>query len=380
MFESIRKDKNILFIDVGSASIGIASIPEHLVADGDQRTVCLERAYLKIDEAKPKAVDLLPRLTQLLNTIIEKNTKSIGAIKGVVVTFSAPWYQATAGTVHKDFEKEKKIEEGTLSDLLKEARANLLPPDGDLVDDSVLAVSINNYPTEQPVGKKGGAITLSLLRGSLLPKVKDAFSEVIQKYYGDTPQIFHVLALPYLHVMRSTFGTEEAVLVDVTGEMTDILIMRDGILWKRVAIPMGSRTLIRSLITEKEREGVATNTLSLLLEGTLESQGNKDLQRKIAQFQKEWVSSVAKELLEMAKEAPLPTRLFLLSENRTKEWFTQNFSRLDFAPATITNEPFQVESVDKNNLAPEEPFACSDPFLLLSSLYYRERVKYARAL
>lgn len=359
-------------------SVGLACVAQ-VAGNGAESSPVIfsERKRVPKEKEEMNGAALAGALRDTLSEIASENIARMGRVEEIVVTFGSPWYSARIGSAERDYPKPTRITQEELSSLAATARNQVEDvPEGKRVDDAVIAASVNGYRTRAPRGKEGAALSLTVFQGFVEPFIFEKIQTVCEWHFGDTKLTVRTAALPFVDaVSHFSEAGADAFLVTVTGKSTDALVIRNGALIERFAIPHGTQTVLESLAEEGESRRSAASKLQMYLDGDLEAGVNEAAEKKLRAVEKEWVSEMAREALARARSAPLPTSAYLLTERQTRPWFARALSRLDFAPATLTNEPFHVLPLEHKLFPEGDLYHAVDLYLFLSVLYHQRSMR-----
>jgi len=225
------------------------------------------------------------------------------------------------------------------------------------------------------VGKTGKELSLMLFDGTIDAKLEVDTWWVLEKHFPEAEIALHTFALPFLHTIRTLDSFEEdGVLLDITGEVTDCLVLRQSALSETFTVPLGTRSLMRQLEDAGRSLAQAESTIKLYLEDALGGKDREAVEKAFLSFEKKWIESMAKNMLAIAREHPLPQSAYLLTDPGSRAWFSRTLGKLDFAPATLTNDVFHVIELSSEELRDENLPNIEDPYLLILLKYYSDRV------
>jgi hypothetical protein len=143
---------------------------------------------------------------------------------------------------------------------------------------------------------------------------------------------------------------KEYVAVDMTGEATGIVVVREGIVDKELSMPEGMYTILRRF-TEK---GMPEETLSLMrmLEREhCDTEACDALKASIGRVEPELVRIFGEGMAKLASPQRLPAHLAVAAHTDISPWLSRFFSRIDFTQFTQTAQPFIVHALTPKDLA-----------------------------
>jgi hypothetical protein len=117
-----------------------------------------------------------------------------------------------------------------------------------LVERSVVHTMVNGYLTSDPYGKKGKELSLAHISGLMPAALESLMREIEDKVMPHTHRISHTFALVLFCVIRDLYPeTPHGVLIDISGEATEIMVMQDEVLRESLAVPYGTHTFLRDV-------------------------------------------------------------------------------------------------------------------------------------
>lgn len=115
-----------------------------------------------------------------------------------------------------------------------------------LFEHKVMQIKLNGYETSKPVGKKATDVSISIF-ASVIPKIVLAdLKNIISKNFHSNNIEFHSFSFIISDVMRNLgLDSNGLVLVQIEDEITEISIIRNGIIQNIASFPLGKNLLIR---------------------------------------------------------------------------------------------------------------------------------------
>ena len=191
-------------------------------------------------------------------------------------------------------------------------------------------------------------------------------------------------------MVRDTFeDVKDFLLVDVTGEVTGIAVIRDSALEDTLSFPYGRNTIVRYVV--KKTKSVPEDVLARIkiassddqsdINADMKTDENTDVKEAIFEEEKQWTDMFGKACSELSSETnPLPRKVFLVSDTNSSDWFHKMIERVDFSQFTVTREAFLVDSIIGNKLEESimqvqgtvklDSGVIQDNFLIMDSVFY----------
>lgn len=387
------EEETVLVLDMGSGSVasGIAVLSKK----NRPKVMYTSRFPIAITE-KPKAEKLfsmiLFSMKDALGHALDEGkmfyakgiTKKVSHVFCIV---TSPWHisrtkvlvveKPTPFLVSKKYiddlvKSESDIAKDTASPL-----TNLFKNDSLVsVEEKILQTKLNGYSTANPYGKTVKTLELSLFASRVPEKVLHGVEDLVHKYFPHLPITFHTSPLVSSSVINDVFFHENNfLLVDVTGEVTDLTLVRGGVAIETASFPVGRNTLVRALM---ENAGVNSEIALSFLSLYSNDKADLDLKNQVSgvvdSVSLEWKTQLNFVLDSFSKRVPLPGKVFIMALDDVLDFFAGAFDfsknigeaiteRNIFGVVPITNETISHFSFTFPNTKPDSFIAIESIFL-----------------
>ena len=377
----------MLIFDIGGASVGAA-----IALFGENEppfVVHAERHWLEpIQEVS------MERLEGLLETAIDTISTemlSVGAkrlsasgygarLPSVIHCFlTAPWYAPHTDTVRLSSEKPFAVTKALLARAVARERAALeetIARTSGLVvlEHQVISLSANGYESENPFGKDASELEFFTYTALAEQRILDRFGSRIRRTFHADEVGMHSFLLAFFSSVRDIPGGDaDFLLVDVSGEVTEVSVVKGGRLSESVSFPLGRNFLSRALA---EGCGISCREALSLLTVHFSHHGNEDFTRRflpaISRAEKEWMCGFEECLSRIAGEAFLPHTTFVAADHEIAPWITTAIQNEALYQHTLTAKPFVVNLADGkmfDSYVRFGPGVKKDPFLMVDALF-----------
>ncbi len=365
-FFSKNNKEFVLLFDVGNGSIGVAvaeisNNKNNVIDKGTLKEIHREnipfQEHLRFD-----------RFTKTVAKSIENATKKIKEdlnypIKKAYLILASPWYASQTRVVNlrkRDpfifteelfLELVKKESNAFKNEHIKGRFKKAAEEDNlVLIEQHIVQLKCNGYETENPFGKKVKTIEMPLYLSVAPEIVLEAFSTSVKNVFPKIEIVFGTFPLAYFFAARELYPKfDDALLVDVSGEVTDIAFVLNGALLEITSFPLGRNTIFRRLSSSLHRP--AEEIISLLgafFKGKTSQEVSLKMEKAFSEVFDSWVVSFEKSLAKLADTFYLPDQVFLTSDDDIKKWLVDGIKKESFSQYVMTHTPFSV--VDTNNL------------------------------
>ena len=391
-----HKEKTILALDIGSASVGAALV--HLTKNAKPEILFSVRKELVFQEnvsLERLSTSLEESLEEVCADIIEKGMPLLSgkrknfSLDSIVCSYASPWYisQTQTITIHKD--EPFTITATTIPDLLKshqaeqvsaidETDAIAFPTDVVFLEQKIIETTLNGYRVTQPIGKMVSDLSVTVYTSTISEALYDRVEEILGRLFGSTPIEHHSFPLISFSVARDVFAaTENFLLIDISGEVTDITYTEKNTIVETISFPQGVHFLTREL---NKKMGVLPGEVSHIVGRRTkrhtspgESVALKTIGADttvITTVQETWGNAVREHIRLLKRMPTLPQMILVTVDMPLSALFIDALSEMfkGTSPRSLEIVPLDIES-----LAPfyssTKIAGRSDPFVVSIGLY-----------
>lgn len=355
-FLSFRTQKQAVFIaDIDGASAGTAIAH---VSGNSATIMAADRSVLRAEE-RP----LEQTASQLLSLLQESAQKTLalytaraeGALplKKTFAIVHSPWSRSRSAHRETEYEKDTSISPAHIAALATEALQEDTGLDGaNLIEATIVRTELNGYESPQPKGKRARRLGVSVLMSDCNSAMRTGISDVLGKTVPGSALSLRSGARALLSALRQNGETRDCVVVSMTGDATDFLVIRGESLGGHAAVPFGTATVLRRIGNGKLPE--ETQALLRMASGdACTDAACEELNRTLAAVEQDLVKECGGTLAKLATAKKLPNALYLLVHPDFESWLTQFFPRIDFGQFTLTTRPFEVKTLVASTLSKE---------------------------
>jgi cell division ATPase FtsA len=361
-----KNDKEfVLLFDIGNGSIGVA------VAEISDNKNILNKA--KLVEVYRETIPFQEHLrfdhfTKTVAKSIENAAKRVQAelkypIEKAYLILASPWYASQTRVVNLRKSESFTFTEELFAEMIKKesddfknehikGRFKKAAKEDNLVliEQHVVQLKCNGYEIEDPFDKKVKTIEMPLYLSVAPQVVLEAFVSAIKNVFPKIDIVFGTFPLAYFFAARELYPKfDDALLVDVSGEVTDIAFVLNGALLEITSFPLGRNTIFRRLSSSLHRPAEEIiSLLSTFFTGKTNKEMSIKIEKAFAEIADSWVVSFEKALEKLADTFYLPDQVFLTADDDIKKWLVEGIKKESFSQYVMTHTPFSV--VDTNTL------------------------------
>lgn len=393
LFQSKNEETSIIF-DIGNGTLTGAIV----VFNEDQKpkfVYTIKKNFSVSEQLEPQQLELEMQklLDEALNYIMKDgfNSKYLQnkskKIKRVFISFSSPWFLSKTKSIKLENPKEFVITESFIQDILKKEEAlfktELKNEHGgelfEVIESSIVHSKINGYALDNSIGKNtktfDAYIHMSVVHNLFLNKIQ----ETIIKHTHINIKNIHLNTFPLISftVIRDIFTKEpDFLIMDITGEITDITYVKNEIIDKTTSMPSGKNFLLRQLCKNLNvSTEIAESTLQMFLNKKLDDENGNKISELLVSSEKEWSIYLENALLELSPSLTLPSTIFLTTQS---EYFTLYESFLNtpkIDQTTVFRKNLKINRLDISSLSSfyeNNSGNVIGEFIVLVSLFYKK--------
>ena len=392
VFTRKMSGKIALVFDIGSASVAGALV---LFKTGETPKIIYAVQRDMIFQEELDAIRLRGIMLKTLNEVamdVQKNgvshlkfTQMGSRVPEVAYcTLASPWYATQTRMIRVKKDKPFDVTKQFIDDLMgaeieafkssEEVRGYIGDDRASVMEKRLIQVKLNGYETSEPHGKKARSIEAALFV-SVSPKelLKDIAGEIRRTYVVSEVE-FSSFSLVAFDVLRNiAHHADNFLFLDISGEVTDLTLVRSGILLETVTFPIGKRDIIRKLAKIlKTNPADALSILHLYHEQNISTHHEDSIKVALFSAAGEWTSSFQNALSTLSESFAIPSKVFFTSDKDLEEWFASLITKEQFAQFTMTDEKFDVTPVNAallNDFCRFNSSAARDPFIMIETVF-----------
>jgi hypothetical protein len=374
--------------DIGSASVSIGLL---LLRNGEKPKVLFSNHFPITIQETPKTETLEPVMLSFLedalkSLVVSGQTRKydlglrLHRFEFVNLIYSSPWYVSRTETIQIKKEKpfvlklsevealmdseEKKFEDRALGGKYE----NVVQKDIVMVERELVKVKLNGYETNNPYDKKASVAELSIYMSLIPHSVHQKVEALIDRYLHTTKIRSFTFPLVSFASVRLLYPHElNYVLLDITGENTDVSYVENGVIIGSSSFNIGRnhlvRTTARKLATTTD---IAFSSIAMFESGGLESGLHSDIEAMINEFGAKWTEELDLALKRFSVTLPMK-KIFLTSGEEARGIFIKHLEGLKSTQGAFSIMPLTpnlfLEKIEYDK------FVMQDPFIALESLF-----------
>lgn len=364
--------QTVALVDIGSSSVGGAYA--HFEPASAPTLYFTARIPITRREGEEAGKSMLRALEELGHVmvryggpVLRKELKT-GHASCVLASIASPWQETRVRVETISEEKPFLFTRQLLHETAKKS-AQVIEGRRE-ADEAVIATLLNGYEIGNPFGKKAKRADLIILSSSLEDDVAGKIEKTLRHAFHNNHVVTTAFAPLSYAVIRDMYPHEkDFLIVDVTGEATDFIFVKQGILTDVSSVPLGAHSLITSLKKESNTCPVEPMTLPTpTTKGSGASETNAS--------QEAWKSAVCTVLRDFKTRHALPRSVFLLADEPIRAFMEGLLDSRDVHSLWLSDEPLTVIALCPEHLAQfvrTRGEAEGDVFLAMLALYHNKR-------
>jgi hypothetical protein len=385
-----KKGKIVALFDIGTSVVSGALVS--LPATKDERPVILYTTHAPIPVQEEFE---FKRFFQLVLAAFDETASSltkarpeIGMPKEVHCFLSSPWYASQTRSIKltrpKPFSFTKKFARELIERDLKSFEGTYLKNYSDIgspvdiIENKIIEIQLNGYKTSVPFGKKARELAMHLYFSVGSHALLQSLEHLLHRSFAITPITFHSFAFASYIVAREIIPEPGFLLVDISGEMTDISIIKEGVLIESVSYPSGKNAIIRDLsiafaLGEKE----VLSLLNAYEAGHLENAMAARVERVLSRAGKRWSRQFEEGLFQLSNHDRIPESLALSIDDDVARLFKTAIEAGEYSQYMRTSGKFSVILLQYETLrafCKVHDAAGRDLFLMIEALFVNQLI------
>ncbi len=377
-FFSLFRDtaESVVLIDIGSASV--AGTYARFENGKKPALYYTARVPIRARQGESALANMERALASLAKTLVHEGAPAFaratgsGSVDRVIVSVASLWQETRVHTERMSKETPFRFTQHLMDDLVEKSAA---PAQGRTpTTEMVIATRLNGYDVTNPFGKMVSEAEVVALSSSLAQDAAETISRVLRRTFHTSDIALTAFAPVMFLALRDLFTLEKDFFVmDVSGETTDLLLVKDAVLREAMSVPHGLNELRRAAIEAGLDSAAPDGPIRAVKETVLlDSAHNSRFAAHMQAAREAWVKGLADAFRTLMANYALPHTLFLLADESAHEFLTHILQDPDFRSLWLSDEPMQVRYIDPGQLAPfvaHHGRSKGDTFLSMLALY-----------
>ena len=294
---------------------------------------------------------------------IKKRTAGVRFDRAIII-LSSPWYFSQTRKITVERDEQFVIDKNLVGQLLEEekniflnhASSQFSISEGDepeLLETAIMRALLNGYETDSFMNKNARQLQLSVYISMSMKKLVDELTSAIEDLFGVKKAVIHSSPYILLKSARAVLeiGNAGAVIVDIGGEVTDIAVVRDGIIDETLSFGRGLHFILRRIagafaITPTE----ALSYLRAWSSDHISEKQDPKLKEVVSDAVKEWQQMLYEAIAKSAELGLLPNRFVLVGDGAEFSIFSEAIESGEWKKFLYKIAPIKIEVLYPNSL------------------------------
>ncbi len=331
-----------LVFHIGSGSVSGSLV---LLQKGNKPTI--ELTYTSEFPVKENLTSdvLATHMLSALHTIVARlwheHKKSI---KTVHVVFASPWFSSFSKSITVKKEEPFTVYQKTVEKLVNEQITLMFKDvskgDSVIIESAPSHMRINGYEVLNPYGKTASSLDISVY-ASMAPKVlcEEIETEIYTIVHPKGVR-FHTFPFVAWNVVNPFFSPrEDFILIDIGGEITDLLLVHRGAISSLASFPVGKNHFIRKTALHFEcQPELADSLINLYATDMAENSVRERIETLARAFGQEWGIRLEQAVSGLKNDHVLPQKAFFVTDSNVTEIFEHMIRGHITSPTLLSHE------------------------------------------
>jgi len=382
LFTSKKKEKIIAIFDIGSGNVGGAMV--RIPTDGNGLPVIIKsvRNEIRFNEKfdfNSFMNDMTVALNLTANSLFYKN---VGSPEEIFCVLASPWYLSETRVVKIYQDKRFTFTKSLAGELIEKEISSLTQTYKDkysstgdvpeVIEQHTMAVILDGSTDENPLGKKCKVLEMDMVISLTSKLCLNKIRETLLKTFHNTNVKFSSFTVAsYLAVRDKYIKPDSYLLIDISGEITDIGVVVDGVIRSILSFPFGKKTFFKYMCTKLDIElRDAREIFNLYNKGNLSSPFSDKIIPLFKSIENSWGEAFSQCIDTLPNNLILPDTIFLTADNDIKSWFTNILRNKEHAQSALYLHKYNVVTLDGPeflNMCDVNDGLC-DPFLMIEAI------------
>jgi hypothetical protein len=346
---SSKKDSTLVgIVDVRSDSVGGA-----LIATSREKLPQIlfnVRANIPVQEEF-----IIEKFTAHIQTALDKvlermQASKLGRPKQLFCVLGSPWFASQTRTVRysepQPFELTKEILNKLVNkEIVKFEQTYFTGRDHQTVEVKNMDIKLNGYRVKRSTSKHVKDLEVSTYISMASRSILDPIREKVKKIYHLNEVEFHTFPFLGFSILRDVAlgGREDFVFADINGEVTELSIVRSGVILQTISFPLGAHSIIRKIASSFSTTSVeAESIFTAYKENRLAAHIRKSVDGMIGEIKEEWTKGLNEAINLAAENFMLPNRFVLIGGGEAVPLFSQFMNEKESVQLNPQGKVFSV--------------------------------------
>jgi hypothetical protein len=269
----------------------------------------------------------------------------------VVVLLGSPWHISWSDEVLLDKDKPFKVTQALLNDTISKS-FETSHSGFTIIGSHVMGYKMNGYAIANPIGKSTKSLTLKAYVESAPREILDPIKLSVQKHVPHSRIYFTTATFAAVETVKAYSNAKDFLLILPEHEVTDIVLVKGGVIETSASVPYGAATLARQLFG-KGSSGIeeAFAKSRRLIEGTLGSAEFERTTTLLEQSRECFLVDFRALLWKMNEALLLPGEIYVARASVLSHFITEWLAKEDYTKESFTADGFTIKQIEGKDAA-----------------------------
>ncbi|MEX2029187.1 MAG: cell division protein FtsA [Candidatus Paceibacterota bacterium] len=377
-----KQSKLALIFDIGSSSVG--GMLCEMQQSGIPRIVFAIREPIILE--KDINVDrFFSQTIQSLEIIVELIYRSgMGAPEMIFCVLSSPWHISQTRVIKLNKNAPFLVTTKLVDNLIKkevslfeaEYFAEYMQAGNAIrtIELKNIKMKLSGYETLNPLNQKTSELEITIFLSISPEQILGAMEDTIRQHFHANEIKFSSFVIASFAVMRDMYTNQNNfLLIDIGGEVTNISMTKQNILYESISFPWGLNFIIRGVASALNCSLAEAKTyVALFQAGHAADSVVKKLEPVINKLRTKWLTKFQESLANLSRDISVPAVIFLTTEQVLADFFRQTIETEQFNQYTLTESKFKVTFLSADvfhGMVEGDSHIVRDPGLVIDSIY-----------
>jgi hypothetical protein len=228
---------------------------------------------------------------------------------------------------------------------------------------------------EEPLGKVANDVELRLFSSMSQSDILDGIEEFVSKHFYLEDFEFNSFTLASFSAVRDMYDrVSDFLLIDVTGEVTDLSVVKSRNVVETMSFPLGKNSLTRT-ISEKMSISPeeARSLLNLFNIQKLDGKKLEKMSSIMQELKQDWSENFQKAIGSLSNSFSVPKTIFFTADTDVSMWYGEVIKSEEMIQTSMTESPFIVSFINYSSLESYVSFMSKsekDTFIAVEAIFF----------
>jgi hypothetical protein len=354
-FSKHKSSLNLVF-DIRDSSISVAAA--RFEKGKKPELVLCKNAVIEYNEAsdyKKYLASMLKTLDALVIDMI-KNLRKIGNVESIhqyLFFIGSPWSVSTTKLIKVLKDVPFEVNDALLGKIItseevsarKEIEQDLNEKNWAVLEEKIIQSKLNGYPVKKIFGRKITSLEVELFVSFTPHEIKNHISTFMDQKFGTHRMKYSNSSIIASYTFLKDFYPykNNFLYIDIGSMVTDISIVRDGIIYGIASFPFGRKDVLKKALTATDMsEEIVLSYIHAKNDGHGDVLKQKDLEKSIVEGIDIWNEKLREAVGKICIDMNMPNYLFFMANSELAIYMIKKMSNVP------SNESFTVLGMGMN--------------------------------